>query len=83
MIQVRLFGRFGDLLEEGDAFLVGPDNIHSVEDLYRHFEVERPDLHREIAGPQVLVAVNQEVVPLSFPVGDGDEVAFLPPVTGG
>jgi molybdopterin synthase sulfur carrier subunit len=30
-----------------------------------------------------LAAVNQEYVPLSQPVQDGDEVAFFPPVTGG
>lgn len=28
-------------------------------------------------------AVNQEMVPLTHPVADGDEVAFFPPVTGG
>ena len=31
----------------------------------------------------VRVAVNQEHVTLDHPVGDGDEVAFFPPVTGG
>ena len=83
MIQVRLFGRFSELVDEGDAFLVGPENIHSVEDLYRHLESVRPGLYRELSAPQVLVAVNQEIVPLSAALADGDEVAFLPPVTGG
>ena len=32
---------------------------------------------------KVLAAVNQVVVPLSFVIKDGDEVAFFPPVTGG
>lgn len=31
----------------------------------------------------VRVAVNQEYVSFAFPVADGDEVAFFPPVTGG
>lgn len=31
----------------------------------------------------VRVAVNQEHVSFGFPVADGDEVAFFPPVTGG
>ncbi len=30
-----------------------------------------------------LAAVNMEYVPRDHPVGDGDEVAFFPPVTGG
>jgi molybdopterin synthase sulfur carrier subunit len=28
-------------------------------------------------------AVNQQMVALDSPLGDGDEVAFFPPVTGG
>jgi molybdopterin synthase sulfur carrier subunit len=31
----------------------------------------------------VRVAVNQDYVGLEHPVGDGDEVAIFPPVTGG
>jgi molybdopterin synthase sulfur carrier subunit len=34
-------------------------------------------------GARILVAVNQEVVPHSATINDGDEVAFFPPVTGG
>ncbi len=31
----------------------------------------------------VLVAINQEMMPLSTRINAGDEVAFFPPVTGG
>ncbi len=34
-------------------------------------------------GQQVLMAVNQEMADMDTVVGDGDEVAFFPPVTGG
>ncbi|MGH8564826.1 MAG: MoaD/ThiS family protein [Gammaproteobacteria bacterium] len=33
--------------------------------------------------PQVLLAVNHEYASPDTPVRDGDEVAFLPPITGG
>ncbi len=33
--------------------------------------------------PNTLVAVNHEYASLDRPLGDGDEVAFFPPVTGG
>jgi molybdopterin synthase sulfur carrier subunit len=33
--------------------------------------------------PMILTAVNQEYRGLHYPVKDGDEVAFFPPVTGG
>jgi len=31
----------------------------------------------------IRAAVNQEYVRFDHPVGDGDEIAFFPPVTGG
>lgn len=33
--------------------------------------------------PAPAVAVNQAYAPLSHPLADGDEVAFIPPVAGG
>ena len=35
------------------------------------------------AGKAVRAAVNQDMVPASHPLRDGDELAFFPPVTGG
>ena len=37
----------------------------------------------EITAKIVKVALNQELIDGSAAVSDGDEVAFLPPVTGG
>lgn len=34
-------------------------------------------------GPSLTCAVNAQYAPMSSPVQDGDEVAFLPPVSGG
>lgn len=47
------------------------------------------DVWRAAAGAEVyapaktLAAVNMEYCDFETPVGDGDEVAFFPPVTGG
>ena len=38
---------------------------------------------RVLTGENILVAVNQTVVHDNHHIGDGDEVAFFPPVTGG
>ena len=37
---------------------------------------------REMAG-SIVVAHNREFAPLESPIADGDEIAFLPPVSGG
>jgi molybdopterin converting factor subunit 1 len=49
--------------------------------LWRCYERRFPRL-KELGGALV-AAVNQEVVPESCSLRDGDEVAFLPPVSGG
>lgn len=83
MIRVRMFGRFSELVDNPDNVPVPADNIGCVADLVAYFAAANPFLHLEISGPQVLVAVNQQIVALDSAVVDGDEVAFLPPVTGG
>ncbi|UCD11125.1 MAG: molybdopterin converting factor subunit 1 [Nitrospinaceae bacterium] len=42
-----------------------------------------PKLGEMILGKKVMVSVNQDVATLDTPVRDGDEVAFLPPFSGG
>lgn len=53
----------------------------SLDDLWRRYEARFPRL-REMAG-SLLAAVNEEIVDRSRPLRDGDEVAFMPPVSGG
>lgn len=42
-----------------------------------------PDALAAIEGDQVKVAVNQVILRTKQKLNDGDEVAFLPPITGG
>ena len=43
------------------------------------------DLHPGLfkGGGRLVVAVNGEYVPMDHALGDGDEVALIPPVSGG
>jgi molybdopterin synthase sulfur carrier subunit len=45
--------------------------------------LESKALGQELSEPQVLVAVNKMIVKWDHIICDGDEIAFLPPVTGG
>jgi len=65
-------------MPEDQLQLPGPACLQTVFD---HYAARFPRLG-EMAG-SIVLARNHEFSPPSAPVGDGDEVAFLPPVSGG
>jgi molybdopterin synthase sulfur carrier subunit len=62
-------GRPQDVLSTGAA--------HTVQEVWDQVAAGAP------MPPNTLTAVNLEYVDRAHPVGEGDEVAFFPPVTGG
>jgi len=79
-INVLFFGLVHDLTGRGEEQVEVPDG-EKLEDLCRKYERRFPRL-KEVRE-SLLTAVNQEIVERSWPLRDGDEVAFLPPVSGG
>ena len=53
----------------------------TVEDVYRQLRARHPALERDLA--LIRPARNQDFADWSERVADGDEVAFIPPVSGG
>lgn len=53
----------------------------TVRDVWRALATAHPDV--EIMRETMSCAVNAEFATMDAPVGEGDEVAFLPPVSGG
>lgn len=79
-IKVLFFGLTHDLTGFTQEQVEVPDGAR-LEDVCRRYEGRFPRL-REVAG-SLVTAVNQEIVERSWPLQDNDEVAFLPPVSGG
>ena len=79
-IRVLFFGAIRDVvgLREDSLEMPAGSNLGSV---FEHYAVRFPKL-REMAASTVL-ALNQQFSSPAAPVADGDEVAFLPPVSGG
>ena len=79
-VRVLFFGMLKELAggpaDEAD-FPPGAD-LRSV---FERYATRYPRL-RELAG-SIVIARNQEFAEISTPLADGDEVAFLPPVSGG
>ncbi len=79
-IRVLFFGLTRDLTGFEQEQMELPEG-ESVDGLWRRYEGRFPRL-KEMSG-SLLAAVNQEIVERSWPLRDGDEVAFMPPVSGG
>jgi molybdopterin converting factor subunit 1 len=79
-VKVLFFGRLKEIVgraEESIEFAEGAP----IEELFRRLGVHYPELARFRAS--LVASRNQEFAAWSTPLHSGDEVAFLPPVSGG
>lgn len=83
MIRVLFFGRFGDLAGGGPREVDFSTAVSDITGLAEAIRAGDPALGEALLEPRVMVAVNQTLVDWHTALSDGDEVAFLPPVTGG
>jgi molybdopterin synthase catalytic subunit len=79
-VLVKLFGSIREAVGEKELSVELPDGA-SAEGLRRRL-ADRHAVFDDF-GARVAVSVNYEVVPLETALSEGDEVAFLPPVSGG
>jgi len=79
-IRVRLFAAYREAVGRGEMNLEVEGAVSAL-DLWRRLGEEHPPLLE--FGPSLLVAVNGEYASLDRSLKEGDEVAFIPPVSGG
>jgi molybdopterin synthase sulfur carrier subunit len=80
-VKVRLFAQLRDLAGGGDLDCTVEAPAPLVQDVWRAVVRDHPALASFTRA--MSTAVNLEYARLDTPVRDGDEVAFLPPVSGG
>lgn len=80
MIRVLLFAHLRNACGETELS-VSPELATTGETLWTHLESRHPGL--TAIRPSVRLAVNGAFSPFSTTLKSGDEVAFIPPVSGG
>ena len=79
-VKVLFFGMLKDIVGRAEEQLELPGD-NRLAGIFDHYAARFPRL-REMAG-SIVLARNHEFADPSAPVADGDEVALLPPVSGG
>jgi molybdopterin converting factor subunit 1 len=80
-VNVKLFARLRELVGSGDLALDVAGQAATVADVWAVLVAAHPAA--ESYTRSMSCAVNLDYARMTTPVSDGDEVAFLPPVSGG
>lgn len=79
-VRVRLFARLREIAGAGELTRELPSGA-TARGVWDSVAADFPELRAYAAS--ISVAVNEEYAKMTTAVKDGDEVAFLPPVSGG
>jgi molybdopterin synthase catalytic subunit/molybdopterin converting factor small subunit len=79
-VRVLFFGMLKDLTGRGSDLLTLPEHA-TLGDVVIHYEEIAPRL--EDFAASIAISINQEFAAPDSPLKEGDEIAFLPPVSGG
>ncbi|HBR18449.1 MAG: molybdopterin converting factor subunit 1 [Deltaproteobacteria bacterium RIFCSPLOWO2_12_FULL_43_16] len=82
MIKVRFFAMLKNKTGKEEVNLSVPDNI-TLEKLKAILKNEFPAIAEFIERKSIMISVNQEFATNTTIIKDGDEVALLPPFSGG
>jgi molybdopterin synthase sulfur carrier subunit len=84
MITVLYLARLREALGMASEQIALPADVRDLEALRAMLRGRGGAWADELAaGKPVRAAVNQDMAHADTPIGDGDEIAFFPPVTGG
>ncbi len=84
MVRLIFLGKFGDVAPAGLAEIALPGDVRTLKELKDWVARQEPRLGAAMEATRTRLIVNQCVAhDLSLAVTDGDEVAFLPPMSGG
>ncbi|MBI4746369.1 MAG: MoaD/ThiS family protein [Deltaproteobacteria bacterium] len=81
MIKIRFFAGIKERVGKKEVILDSKGG--SVADILNAIEKDIPGISEILLSLKAMVAVNHEMAGIQTLVKDGDEVAFIPPFSGG
>ncbi len=83
MINLLFFARVVDLAKDTPTCIASLKPDTTPLGMRQIMTAYHPELSKALSEPQVFVSVNKMILKWDEPLFEGDELAFLPPVTGG
>jgi molybdopterin synthase sulfur carrier subunit len=82
VVRLVFLGRFREIGKGGEIAL--PAEIRTLSALTEWLKATQPGLAQALADARAQIAINQTIMrDPSHRIADGDEIAFLPPMSGG
>ncbi len=83
-VKILYFASMRDHMLRGQDIVDLPEDVKTIRELKDYLSEQDPKLKEAFETmPRLRCSVNQDLGSDKSRVGDGDEVAFFPPVTGG
>ena len=82
MISVKYFANLREVAGKESEELTFAEGM-KLDDLCSQLENSQSQIVEMIRQKNVMVAINQEMATMESQIKDGDEIAFLPPFSGG
>ncbi len=83
MARLLFFGKLRDVAGGRAREIILPDSIATVPELIAMLEATDPILAGALRDRSVRIVVNEQITSSDGEIGNQDEIAFLPPVSGG
>ena len=84
MVRLVFLGKFGDVAPTELSRIALPGQVRTLSDMQIWIAGQYPQLGKAMAQTRTRVVHNQALAHnLDAIVADGDEIAFLPPMSGG
>ncbi|MEZ5922251.1 MAG: MoaD/ThiS family protein [Parvularculaceae bacterium] len=83
MARLLFFGKLADLAGGRSHEIELSEDVGSVADLIIALSAKDAALGEAVSHASVKFAVNEKIAPAATAINNTDEIAFLPPVSGG